>query len=322
MIDALELLGGLVYLLVAGDFLVRGSLSLARRANISPLAVGLTVVAFGTSAPELVVSVQAALVGHSGISLGNVVGSNTANVLIVLGLPALLRPALQRDVSSRAELILMLLVSVAFAVVCTAGPLLRSHGLILMVGLVFYVVRAWRSGQLAPESFGEGDELERPLGLPVRRRMITAFLLFGLIGLPLGAELAVHGAIGLAERFGVSETVIGLTVIALGTSLPELATTLVAAMQRQNEVGIGNVVGSNLFNILGILGFTAIIAPTPLVVPASFPTFELPVMVGSAALLVWLAGVRGRIGRKTGAALFAGYLAYVGLLLGGVVGGG
>lgn len=320
MIDALELLGGLVYLLVAGDFLVRGSLALARRADISPLAVGLTVVAFGTSAPELVVSVQATLVGHPAISLGNVVGSNTANVMMVLGLPALLRPILEKNVSSRAELVLMLLVSLAFALLCSTGPLLPSHGLILLLGLGLYVMRAWRRGRENGQGESEAAELERPLGLPQRRRMIVAFLVFGLIGLPVGAELAVHGAVGLAGRFGVSEAVIGLTIIALGTSLPELATTLVAAMQRQAEIGIGNVVGSNLFNILAIMGVTAVVAPEPLTVPPSFPGFELPVMVGAAALLTWLVGVRGRIGRKTGAALLTGYLVYVGVLLGGLVG--
>ncbi len=322
MIDAIELLGGLVYLLVAGDFLVRGALALARRADVSPLAVGLTVVAFGTSAPELVVSVQAVLVGHPGISIGNVVGSNTANVLLVVGLPAMLRPTLQDGVSSRAELVLMLLVSLAFALVCGAGPLLRSHGLILLVGLALYVVRAWRQGRAEGQAPGETDELERPLGLPERRRMIVAFLLFGAIGLPIGAELAVHGAVGLAERFGVSEAVIGLTIIALGTSLPELATTLIAAVQRQSEIGIGNVVGSNLFNILAIMGATATVAPMPLVVPASFPTFELPVMVGSAAMLVWLAGLRGRIGRGSGSTLVACYVAYLVLLLSGIAGAG
>ena len=309
MIMTLELVGGLIYLLLAGDLLVRGSVALARRADISPVVVGLTVVAFGTSAPELFVSVSAAVQGHPGIAIGNVVGSNIANVLLVLGLPAIILPTAASRESIRFDAAIMFCVSVAFAVLCWFGPITPIHGIVLLSILAWFLVRSLRRSR--PEEDEPDPELERLLGLPTRRRMITTFLVAGAIGLPVGAYLMVDGAVQIARSLGVSDAVIGVSVVALGTSLPELATTLIAAIQRQSDVALGNILGSNLFNILAILGVTALVAPSPLPIPPGFLGLDIPVMLFAAGVLTWLAWNRGAVGRAMGAVLLMGYVSYI-----------
>jgi cation:H+ antiporter len=308
----LELLGGLVYLLLAGDLLVRGSVALARRAEIPPVVVGLTLVAFGTSAPELFVSVAAVTTAHPGIAVGNVVGSNIANVLLVLGLPALIAPTACSRESVGAEVVWMLGASLLFVALCLMGPIGRIHGLLLVTLLVLMLLRVLQRtrGDVRAEAEAE-EELQRVLGLPTRRRMIALFLVLGGAGLPLGAWLLVDGAVAVARTLGVSEAAIGVTVVALGTSLPELATTLVAAWKRHGDVAIGNVLGSNLFNILAIMGTAAVVAPQPIPIPDGFVGFDLLVMLGAACWLAWLAWKRGIIGRVAGGALMACYLGYL-----------
>jgi K+-dependent Na+/Ca+ exchanger-like protein len=309
----LELFGGLVYLLLAGDLLVRGAVALAEKARVPPMVVGLTIVAFGTSAPELCVSVGAALTGHAGIAIGNVVGSNIANVLLVLGLPAVIFPTLcnQRTVTRHCTIVV--LASVLFAIFCLLGPLGRIQGavmLVLMGGVLLFSAREARG---APGGEEAAEELERVLGLPHRKRMIALFLALGVVGLPLGADLVVEGAVEIAHTLGISEAVIGLSVIAIGTSLPELATTLVAAFHRHADVAVGTVLGSNVFNILAIMGTTAFVSPAPLAVPPSVLRFDLIVMVATALILLHFART-GRIGRGWGAALVTVYALYLVLL--------
>ena len=313
VVALLELFGGLTYLLIAGDLLVRGALSLSRQARIPPMIVGLTVVAFGTSAPELVVSVSATLQGLPEIALGNVVGSNITNVLLVLGLPAMIHAMDCNQPSAGRDGSLMLGVSVLFAAMCAMGPLGSGQGVLMLVALGIYLVLVARSGQLEVEELD--TKVDRVLGLPTRKHMIALFFVVGLVGLQLGAKLTVDGVVMVAEQVGVSQTVVALTAVALGTSLPELATTMMAAFQRQSDVALGNVLGSNVFNLLGIMGVTSLAAAEPIAVPAAVLRFDLPVMLVSALTLAAFTWTGRPIGFRAGALLLTGYFVYLGALL-------
>jgi cation:H+ antiporter len=307
----LELFGGITYLLLGGDLLVRGSVALARRAGISPLVVGLTVVAFGTSAPELCISLGAVFSGHPDISIGNVVGSNIANVLLVLGVPALIYPTVCNQESLGRDTALMLAASLLFVSFCFLGPLGRIQGGVMFTLLVLVLWRAARTARASDEEEHD-EEFERLLGLPESRALITVFVGLGIVLLPLGAELVLDGAVQLATHFGVPSAVIGLSVVALGTSLPELATTVVAAFQRHSDLALGNVIGSNLFNVLAIMGLAALLAPAPIAVPPGFLRFDLLVMLAATGVLFFFAW-RGRsIGRAPGLVLLTAYVLYLG----------
>jgi cation:H+ antiporter len=312
----LLLFGGLTWLLLAGDLLVRGAVALAERAGIPPMVVGLTVVAFGTSAPELFISLRAVLGGVPEVAVGNVIGSNIANVLLVLGLPALLTPT-HCDRNIGWDLIFMLVASAGFAVLCLLGPLGAVHGAILLAGIAVVLLRSAREALRPPEvQAAAAEELERVLGLPNNGWMIALFIVVGCVGLPVGADLLVDGAIQIAELLDVSNTVVGLSVVAIGTSLPELATTVVAAMHKNSDVAVGAIVGSNLFNILAVMGITALVSPYPVPIPAEILRFDLPVMLAAAAALAYLAWFRGIIGRSAGTALLAAYAVYIVALYG------
>jgi cation:H+ antiporter len=309
----IELLGGLAYLLMAGDLLVRGALGLSRRARIPPMVVGLTVVAFGTSAPELFISVSAALQGLSEIAVGNVIGSNIANVLLVLGLPALLHATACNQPTARRDGSLMIGVSVLFAAMCATGPLALQHGVVLAVVLLIYLVIAARSGEL--EASELDVKVERILGVPSQRRTIALFFVVGLVGLQLGAKLTIDGVVAVAQGAGISETVIALTAVALGTSLPELATTVMAAIQRQSDVALGNVLGSIVFNLAAVMGVTIFVSAEPIVVPAAVVRFDLPVMLGSALALAYFTWTGRPIGIRPGIVFLVAYFAYITTLL-------
>ena len=311
MLIGLEIVGGLIYLLLAGDLLVRGSVALARLTRIPPAVVGLTIVAFGTSAPELFVSVGAALQGHAEMSVGNVVGSNIANSLMVLGLPALFLPTGPTSEPARLDTLWMLCASALFAGLCYASPLSTWQGVVLLALLAGMLLQSLRREQGEQDPVTREEELDRALGLPTQRRMITLFLVLGLAGLPLGAYLMVDGAVQLAEALGVTEGVIGLSVVAFGTSLPELATTVAAALRRHADVAIGNVLGSNLFNLLANMGVVAVVSPEPIAVPAAFLRFDLLVMLASAGLLAVLALRGGAVSRSVGAFSVAAYVVYL-----------
>lgn len=309
VIDFLKLFGGFVYLLMGGDLLVRGALGLARESRIPPMVVGLTVVAMGTSAPELMVSSVSALSGYPGIAIGNVVGSNIANVLLVIGVPVLIHPIICSQEGLGKQTSLMIAVSLLFIALCFMQPIGFWMGLLLVFILVCFLVATTRGAAVMPGLDDAEEELERVLGMPGTKANITLFIVLGIIALPLGADLVVEGAAGLAASWGVSEAVIGLSLIALATSLPELSTTVVAAFHKSSDVAIGNVVGSNLFNILAILGITAMLVPVP--VEASFLQFDLWVMFAASILLWIFVLAKATITRGWGIAFLAAYVAYM-----------
>lgn len=306
MMDIAYVVAGLVLLVLAGDALVRGSVNLSLRLGIPPLIVGLTVVAFGTSAPELLVSVKAVLDGIPGIALGNVVGSNIANILLVLGIPAIISTIHSSDLGVSRGFITMLAATALFIALCFVGPITWWHGLILLIGLGFMIfdnIRTARSARtIAKEDDLEGADPSAPWW------KIIAFLVVGLIGLPLGANYLVEGAASIARVFGISETVIGLTLVAVGTSLPELATSIIAAFKKQADVAMGNVIGSNVFNLLGIIGITGFVGVIP--VPVSMLHYDLWIMAAASLLLIPFILMRHHITRAVGIAFVAAYVAY------------
>ncbi len=311
----LTLVLGLGILLLAGDALVKGAVNLSLRVGIPALIVSLTIVAFGTSAPELLISVKAALEGVPGIALGNVVGSNTANVLLVLGIPGILAVMHTSEHDTRKSYVIMLGGSVLFIALAFRGVFdwIAGLGLLAVLALILgdsvrESLAHRRAGQAAAaEAEVEGADPDMPWW------KITLFIVLGLIGLPLGADLLVDAATVIARRFEVSDTVIGLTLVAVGTSLPELATTVMAALRRQADVALGNVIGSNMFNLLAIIGIASLIAPMP--VDRAFLTFDLWVMLASSLLLIPFVFLRQNIGRIWGIALTALYIGYVAIVL-------
>ena len=306
---------GLAILLLAGDALVKGAVNLSLRVGVPALIVSLTIVAFGTSAPELLVSLNAVLENKPGLALGNVVGSNTANILLVLGVPAIISGLHVSQCDSRKSYVMMIGASVMFIALAFRGVFDILAGVILLASLTyvlwdaFHAARNHRRAAAAavldpddPEAV-EGADPDMPWW------QIVVFLVLGLVGLPLGAELLVDSASVIAHRYGVSDSVIGLTLVALGTSLPELATTVMAAIRRQADVVLGNVIGSNMFNLLAIVGITSLVAPIP--VDREFLVFDLWVMLGASLLLGLFVLACKDIGRLWGVALTGLYLLYV-----------
>ncbi len=305
----LSLAAGLLVLTLAGDLLVRGAAGLAERAGLSPLIIALTVVSIGTSMPELFISVSAALQGSPDIALGNVVGSNIANILLVLGLPAILYPIACSHRALRLNTGFMIAASGLLIVFCFMGPLTRGVGEILLVALVAYL--AWSTWDARRHPFSAIEQTAESITKieHMPRLTIAAFVLVGCIGLPIGAHLVVEGGTLMARSFGVSDAVIALTLIAVGTSLPELATSLMAAIRKHHDVAIGNVIGSNIINILAILGVTSLIMPLP--VAPNFLRLDLWVMLLVALAIVPTIISRGTITRVRGAVFVTAYVAYV-----------
>lgn len=299
---------GLIILLVAGDFLVRGAVNLSLRLGIPALIVSLTIVAFGTSAPELIIAIKAALDGAAGIALGNVVGSNTANVLLVLGIPAIITALDTRDCETRKTYVAMLLATALFIGLAFTGQFAIWQGLVLLGALALFLFDATQDARKHRKATNEDVELEGA-DASISMGKILLFLGLGLIGLPLGADILVNNATIIARQYGVSETVIGLTLVALGTSLPELSTTIMAATRRQADVALGNVIGSNLFNLLGIIGVASLFAP--LDVDQSFVQVDLWVMLGASLVLVPFVFFGRQLTRSWGIFLTVLYIGYV-----------
>ena len=300
---------GLVLLTVAGDALVRGAVALSLRLGVPALIVSLTIVSIGTSAPELFVSVQAALEGAPGIALGNVVGSNIANVLLVLGLPALFTPILDEDPETKRNFKIMAAASLLLVLMSAGGGVGRLEGVLLLAltaTVLFSAVRSARAARVKPDL-----ELDGAAHMPVWK--LVALLVGGVVGLPLGAHFLVEGARVVALGFGLSEAVIGLTLVAVGTSLPELAATVAAAVRGRADVAMGNVIGSNLFNILLIVGATSVISPIP--VEPRFFMMDFPVMAAALVPLWMLLYWRKPIDRRIGALFVAAYAAYAAVAL-------
>lgn len=307
----LYLVGGLIMLFIGAEGLIRGSSTLAIKIGITPLIVGLTVVAFGTSAPELVVSLKAAIVGNSSISLGNVIGSNIANIALILGIASLIRPLYVHANIIMREIPIMIGVSILLIVLLLDGEVGFIDGLIFVLGIIIYTIvniymaRKEKSSEVK-EEFEEG--LKSRLGAPVS----IIFVVIGLGLLIIGANVFVQSAVAIAKLFNISDAIIGLTIVAIGTSLPELITSIVASYKKESDIAIGNVVGSNIFNILGILGITALIVPISSI---GISNIDLIIMVVTAIVLLPLSKSGLRISRIEGMFLLAGYAAYTIYLL-------
>ena len=310
--DLFYLILGLALLVGAGDALVRGAVALSLRFGIPAIIISATVVAFGTSAPELLISIKAAMEGLPGIALGNVVGSNIANVLLVLGVPALIMPLAGCGTDAHRNLYFMIVATIAFSVLILMETIWWWGGLILF-GLALVMVldslreglRARAAGADLSEDLAEIEDVDPNMAGWKVALLIAA----GMIGLPLGADLLVDGARGIALSMGVSEAVIGLTLVAIGTSLPELATTVMAALRRQTDVAIGNVIGSNIFNITAIIGAATWFAP--LEVPGEILSRDLWVMIGASAILVPFVLACKPLGRMSGVAFLGAYILYI-----------
>jgi len=320
---ALPLIGGLILLVIGGELLVRGAVQVATRFGVSPLVIGLTLVGFGTSTPELVTSVQAALSGSPGIAYGNIVGSNIANILLILGASAILMPIVVASGALKRDSAVMVAAAVVFAATAAIMPLGPVVGLLFVAALGFYIFMAFRQERQATGDHGAvydktvAAQAVDPALIPVDRPggSVVIPVVVAIAGLALvvvGGYLLVEGAVTLARSFDISETVIGLTIVAVGTSMPELVTSIMAALRKQTDVAFGNIVGSNIYNILGIGGVTAAISPS--VVPAEIVGFDNLVMIGASLLLVVFAYTGRRISRWEGGvllALYAGYIAWL-----------
>lgn len=305
------LAAGLGVLVAGAEALVRGGVGLARRLGVSPLLIGVTVVAWGTSTPELVVSVEAAIKGLDGIAVGNVVGSNIANVLLILALAAAISPIAVRPEAIRRDVGFVVLAALVFiAIALTSERLLWWHGVVCLALLaataaVTYVQERGHATASAALHSAEAEQVQTVPSNP----LLGAVAVAGGIGLlVLGGELMIGAAVTIARGFGVSEVVIGLTLVAVGTSLPELVTSVIAAVRRQSEIALGNILGSNIYNILGILGVASLIAPTA--VPPEIVRMEMWVMLGATALLL-PAITTGRVGRGLGTIMLGIYGVYV-----------
>ncbi len=298
---------GVAMLYGGAEGLVRGSASIARRLGLSPLVIGLTVVAFGTSMPELVVSVRAVLSGQSPIAAGNVVGSNIANIALILGLSALVRPLRVQARLIRIDVPLLILATLAMSVLIRNGSFGRVEGAVFTAGVIGYTAMGLGLSRREPPTVHAefAEAAPPPSGSRVRD---LAFLALGIGLLVWGARLLVTGAVVAARGMGISEAVIGLTVVAAGTSLPELATSLVAATRGEGDIAVGNVVGSNIFNILGILGVASLVRP---LAGAGMSPVDLGVMTGLTLVMLPLMRTGHRISRAEGGFLFAVYVAYI-----------
>lgn len=313
------ILGGIVVLLFGGDALVRGGAGLARKWHLPPLLVGLTIIAFGTSAPEMVVSIQSALSGAPGLALGNIVGSNIANFLLVLGLPAIFGPITTTTSGVRRNAVIALAAAVALVVVSWDRMITPGEGAALFAAIIAYILilAAQARGKTQDPAIAEMTDIDGMDGLPVKWPGILFAILLGLVCLPIGAQMIVIGGTEAARALDVDESLIGLTALAFGTSLPELATVIMSAIRRHAQLAIGNVLGSNIFNVFAVGGATGIAAgavDADLPVPDAFFGLDFWVMLGSSFVIAALVFMRQPVNRLIGFVLFASYLAYIGLL--------
>jgi cation:H+ antiporter len=307
----LQIIAGFVFLLGGADILVRGAVGLAKHWNVSPLVIGMTIIAFGTSAPEFLVSMDAALAGSSAMALGNVVGSNVANMLLILGVTAILKPISVAPYSMMRDGLMLLFGSLLFGWFVFVGDVGIPEGCVLLALFAFFIGHACWSETHGAASASDIyiHEVEEYEDIKGSLRVMWMLLLAGLAGVIFGADQLVKGGVEAARSFGVAEEVIGLTILAFGTSLPELAASVVAAMRGHTDVALGNVVGSNMFNTLAVVGGVAVI--TPLHVPAQIVGFDLWVMLGVTVLLLpYLIG-GWRLTRPVAIVFLLGYAAYV-----------
>jgi cation:H+ antiporter len=313
MLNFLLLFLGIALLTCGGEALIRGSLAAARRLGVSPLLSGLLIVGFGTSAPELVVSVNAAIEGQPDIAIGNLVGSNISNILLILGICAVITPLAVKPLVLRRDAVTVVAASILFMVLVLVGgsALGRSDAAILLVALLMYIVWAYRSERFHAAPAGELHQAEAEEISADSMSVLWTVIAVGL-GLMLligGSQVLLIGAIGVAEHFNVPEAVIGLTLVAVGTSLPELSISVIAAIRGHADVAVGNILGSNIFNILGILGVSALLQPLP--VHARILQFDQWFMLGTSLLLLLFLYTRSRLSRLEGGVLLASYGIYL-----------
>jgi cation:H+ antiporter len=299
---------GLFILVVGAEGLVRGSSALALRLGITPLVVGLTVVAFGTSSPELAVSVESALAGSSSIAVGNVLGSNIANIGLILGLTAMICPMHVQPSLLREQIPMMIAISLVLWLMALDQRISAIDGLLLVAGLVAFIVHSYRSSAGANADAGLDEIPAEALSLQKRTGLSILLIVAGLGGLIGGGMLFVNSAVEIARLFEVDEAIIGLTIVAIGTSMPELATSVVAALRKESDIAIGNIVGSNIFNILAILGVASLITPLS---SEGFSPVDFAVMTAFAAILLPMAWSGRTLSRPEGSVLLLGYLGYM-----------
>jgi len=299
---------GLVILVMGAEGLVRGSSALALRLGITPLVVGLTVVAFGTSSPELAVSVESALAGSSSIAVGNVIGSNVANIGLILGLTAMIRPMHVQPSLLREQIPMMIVISVVLWLMALDQRVGTLDGVLLVAALVAFIVHSYRSSAGEDPDAGMDEIPAEALALQKRTGLSILLILVGLAGLIGGGMLFVRSAVEIARLFSVDEAIIGLTIVAIGTSMPELATSVVAAIRKESDIAIGNIVGSNVFNILAILGIASLITPLS---SEGFTHLDYAVMTAFAAILLPMAWSGRTLSRPEGTVLLLGYIGYM-----------
>jgi cation:H+ antiporter len=321
-VDFIEASFGLLLLFLAGDLLVRGAVSAGLRLQIPAIVIGLTIVAFGTSAPELFVTVTSSIAGSPGIAVGNVVGSNIANVLLVIGLPAILRSLGDNSQETKRNFIIMIGATIVAMLLMVQGQTRWIDGVILLSLLGVFLFDAYRTSMISRrEAIAKGRDVDPDHDfeeindadpeMPVWK--IVGLIAAGLIGLPCGADLTVTAASRIAEQAGFSKEVIGLTLVAIGTSLPELATTVMAAVRGRADVAVGNVIGSNIFNLLCILGVAAVL--DPLIINSEFLWLNLPIMAFAAIILAPYIWLDRSVGRISGVFFTAAYVIYLILVL-------
>lgn len=308
--DVFYLAMGLALLFLGGEGLLRGSVAIAEKLNLSTLFVSMVLVGFGTSAPEFMVSVAAAAKGAPNIALGNVVGSNIANILLILGLSAIFMPVVCRRREMMRDTFAVLIASIVLAGLALHGSVSRASGLLMLTSLIAYMTYAYTTQRASAKKDAElREQLEADVGTPSLSVFTAlAFVVIGLLLLGAGAHFLVEGATSIAEKLGVSKAIIGLTIVAVGTSLPELATAVVAAIRKHADVVIGNVIGSNLFNILGVLGATAAVSPMPFT--ERLAEIDIWIMVAVALALAPAIWTERKIGRMEGTVMVSLYLMY------------
>lgn len=320
MITIIQLAGGFVLLLFGAEYLVRGAVALAQRLKVTPMIIGMTIVAYGTTAPELVVSLQAAVEGLPGISVGNVVGSNIANILLILGLSAVIFPIVVKPTTLYRDASMCMGAALLFTALALSGTVERWQGALMIAILAAFSIYAFQAerrrgrnndpGDAAEELADEFKEPQKPVWLSLLS------VVGGIVAVVAGARLLVAAAIDTARELGVGEEVIGLTIVAVGTSLPELATAVVAAWKRHSEVAVGNILGAGIYNLLAIMGLVAVVNPIP--VPAQILVFDLWFMLVVTAVLLLLLLLRNGLSRPVGAMFLVGFVAYTTLQYYGV----
>ena len=320
IITIAQFVGGFVLLLFGAEYLVRGAVSLARRLKVTPMIIGMTIVAYGTTSPELVVSIQAAVDGLPGISVGNVVGSNIANILLILGASAVIFPIVTNAKALYRDAAMMMGSALLFTALALSGTIERWQGLLMVAILITFSLYAFRTERRKGKANDPGDLPEELADefkeTPQATWLAVLSVVGGVVAVVIGARLLVSGAVVTAKALGVAEEVIGLTIVAVGTSLPELATAVVAALRKHSEVAVGNILGAGMYNLLAIMGLVGLVAPIP--IPQQILLFDLWFMLAVPVMLLAFLLLRGGLSRPVGALFLCGFVAYTALQYYGV----